>query len=295
MQWRQITLVGVGLLGGSLALAIRRGQLAQSLVGYVRRPESVKDCQRLNAFDRVELHLERAVAGADLVVLCTPVGQMGPLIEQMSPVLGPDMLITDVGSVKGTVVAQLEMLVHRTGARFMGSHPMAGSEQTGLEAARVGLFKGATCAITPTPHSTPGDVERLVHFWQQVGGRPLVLAPELHDELVSRCSHLPHVAAAALVNLVLHQSHPPEQVDLCGPGFRDATRVASGSPEMWRDICQANRSELIRQLDELVSELGRFRQALAENRAAEVEAYLREAKLRRDQWIKRSQADPGTS
>ena len=171
MQWRQVSLIGVGLLGGSLALAMRQRGVAGNIIGYVRRPESVEACRQLHSFDRVELDLAKAISGADLVILCTPVGQMLSLVIQMASVLCQGILVTDVGSVKGGVIAQLEPEVAQTGAHFLGSHPMAGREKSGVEAAQADLFEGATCAVTPTKNSAPADVERLITFWRSVGMR----------------------------------------------------------------------------------------------------------------------------
>jgi prephenate dehydrogenase len=264
---------------------MRQRGVAGNIVGYVRRPATVDACRRLNSFDRVELDLAKAVSGADLVILCTPIGQMLALVKQMAASLCQGILVTDVGSVKSSVIAQLEPEVAKTGAHFIGSHPMAGREKTGVEAAQTDLFDQATCAITPTKNSSAADVDRLITFWRSVGMRTVVLAPELHDELVARCSHLPHLVAAALVNMVLATGRPPEQAQLCGPGFRDTTRVASGSPEMWRDICQANRNEVLRRLDELLAGLTKFRAAVAAEQWTDVETFLREAQSRRDSWL----------
>ena len=179
-------MVGVGLLGGSLGLALRKRRLAKSVVGFVRRPASVVECERLGAVDLATLDLARAVKGADLIVLCTPIAQMRPLVKQMLPALKRGVIVTDVGSVKGKVVRDLESLVARGGAHFVGSHPMAGAEKTGVAAARAGLFAGALCAVTPTRKSAPAAVRKVEQLWQAVGCRLLRLKPDTHDALVSR-------------------------------------------------------------------------------------------------------------
>lgn len=284
VQWSKVAIVGVGLLGGSLGLAIKRRGLASQVIGYVRRASSAAACKEAGAVDGIEVDLAAAVQSADLIILCTPIAQMRPLVETMLPALARGALVTDVGSVKGSVVRELEPLVSHTGAEFIGSHPMAGGEKMGVAAARHDLFVDAICAITPTRRSSPESVQRLEQFWAAIGGIPMRLSPELHDELVSRSSHLPHVLAAQLAKLVLSPDHPQEQSQLCGNGFKDTTRIASGSPEMWRDICLANRQNLGRALGIMIERLQEFRRALDNQDIEAIEALFTEAKKYRDAW-----------
>ena len=286
VRWKKITLVGVGLLGGSLGMALRKRRLADSVVGFVRRATSVVECERLRAVTLATLDLQRAVEGADLVVLCTPIAQMRGLVKQMLPVLKRGAVVTDVGSVKGSVVRDLEALVAKAGAHFVGSHPMAGAEKMGVAAARADLFTGAVCVITPTRKSSPAAVRKVEHLWKSVGSRLLRLAPEAHDDLVSRSSHLPHVVATQLVNLVLSPEHSREQGLLCANGFRDTTRIASGSPEMWRDIALANRKNLSRALEAFTDGLQDFRRALKSGDGQAVPKFFEQARERRDLWSK---------
>jgi prephenate dehydrogenase len=250
----------------------------------VRRAEAVEECERSGAVDQATCDLNRAVEGADLVILCTPIAQMRSLAEQMLPFLKPGSVVTDVGSVKGSVVQQLETLIASRGAYFVGSHPMAGAEKMGLTAARADLFQNAVCVITPTGNSNNDAVQRLEEFWKDVGGRPLNLTPEFHDDLVSRSSHLPHVVAAELANYVLSPAHPKEQAMLCANGFRDTTRIASGSPEMWRDIALANRKYLARVLGVFIEDLQEFQFALGNDDRKSIQEFFEKAKQRRDQW-----------
>jgi len=230
------------------------------------------------------LDLAEAVKGADLVVLCTPISQMGSLASVMVSFLKRGVLVTDVGSVKGTVVRSLSAIFQQSGGHFVGSHPMAGGEKMGVSAARADLFEQAVCVITPTKYSHPKAVKELKALWSGVGCRVLSLSAKEHDELVSRSSHLPHVLAALLTNLVLNPKFRPEQQELCANGFRDTTRIASGSPEMWRDIVLANRSNLAGAVKKFVRELEGFDRLL---RRADTEALLKFfelAKRRRDKW-----------
>src|ERR1039458_5148358 len=284
VRWKKITLVGVGLLGGSLGMALRKRRLASSVVGFVRRAASVAECEGLGAVNLATLDLQRAVDGADLIVLCTPIAQMRGLVKEMLPVLKPGAVVTDVGSVKGSVVRDLEALVAKAGAHFVGSHPMAGAEKMGVAAARADLFTGAVCVITPTRKSKPAAVRQVEHLWKSVGSRLLRLAPEAHDDLVSRSSHLPHVVATQLVNLVLNPAHSKEQGMLCANGFRDTTRIASGSPEMWRDIALANRKNLAKALDAFIAALQKFRRVLKKADAQTIATFFETPKKRRDNW-----------
>ncbi len=286
VRWKKITLVGVGLLGGSLGLALRKHRLAKSVTGFVRRAASVPECEGLGAVNLATQNLLHAVAGADLIVVCTPIAQMRELVEQMLPALKRGAIVTDVGSVKGSVVQALERLVAKSGAHFVGSHPMAGAEKMGVAAARADLFVGAVCVVTPTRKSNPAAVRAVEQLWKSVGARLLTLTPKEHDELVSRSSHLPHVVAAQLANLILSPEHPKEQGMLCANGFRDTTRIASGSPEMWRDIALANRKNLSRALKSFVDGLQNFNRALKRGDARAVAKFFEQARERRDRWAK---------
>jgi len=209
---------------------------------------------------------------------------MCTLAQQFLPALKRGAIVTDVGSVKADVVRELESLIQKSGAHFIGSHPMAGGEKMGVLAARADLFKCAVNILTPTKKSNATAVHKLERFWKALGARTLRLDAAEHDLLVSRTSHLPHLTAAALTNLVLNPASPPAQPALCATGFRDTTRIASGSPEMWRDIALANRKNLARSVDALVAELGKFQSALKAGNVKKVEAFFATAKQRRDNW-----------
>ena len=284
MQFRKIAIVGVGLLGGSLGTAIRRRKLARQVAGYVRRAASVKDCRKTGAVDFATTDLAAAVTDADLVILCTPLAQMKSLVKQMLPALKHGAIVTDVGSVKAGVVRELESLVAKAGGHFVGSHPMAGAEKAGVSAARADLFEAAMCVVTPTKMTNPAALRKVEKFWKALGGRGLRLAPELHDELVSRSSHLPHVVAATLARLVLNPAQPQAVAALCATGFRDTTRIASGSPEMWRDIAQANRKNLTKAVNSFIADLQKFKYVLAQSDARAVANFFKTAKQRRDDW-----------
>lgn len=284
MLFNHVALVGVGLLGGSMGLALQRQSLARKVVAFVRRAASADEAIQLKVAHQATLDLAEAVAESDLVVLCTPIAQMRALSESLLPALRPGTLITDVGSVKASVVHDLEPLFAQRGCHFVGSHPMAGGEKIGMAHARGDLFDESVCVITPTARSPKPCVEALRNLWKGLGSSILEMSPEKHDELVCRSSHLPHLIAAELALQVLNPVHPPEQPRLCAGGFRDTTRIASGSPEMWKDICLANQKNLSRDISSFVESLKKFQKILESNDPLAVEAYFRQAKELRDAW-----------
>ena len=284
MQFRKITIVGVGLLGGSIGLAARKSRVAKEIAGYARREKTIAESEKVGALDYATTDLLAAVSGADLVILCTPLAQMRSLAEQFVPALKRGAIVTDVGSVKAGVVRELEPLVKKSGAHFVGSHPMAGSEKMGVLAARADLYANAVCVVTPTKNSDAAAVRKIEQFWKSLGARTLRLDAVKHDLLVSRSSHLPHVAAATLAGLILDPAATKEQAALCANGFRDTTRIASGSPEMWRDIVLANRKNVSRSVDAFVGELKKFQAALKRDDAKAVEKFFATAKQSRDNW-----------
>jgi prephenate dehydrogenase len=286
VPFQKITIIGVGLLGGSIGLAVRRRKLVPpgGVAGFVRRAGSLKDCEKAGAVDFATTDLLAAVSNADLVILCTPLAQMLPRVQEMLPALKRGAIMTDVGSVKASVVRELEPLVAKAGAHFVGGHPMAGAEKTGVGAASAVLFANAVCVVTPTRKTNLVAVRKVEQFWKSLGARTLRLAPEEHDLLVSRSSHLPHVVAATLASHVLNSANPKHQAALCADGFRDTTRIASGSPEMWRDIALANRKHLGRTLENFVSDLKKFQRALARADARAITGFFETAKARRDRW-----------
>jgi prephenate dehydrogenase len=255
----------------------------------VRREKTAVECEKAGATDYATTDLPAAVSNSDLVILCTPLAQMRSLVEQFLPALKRGAIVTDVGSVKADVVRELESVIAKSGAHFVGSHPMAGGEKTGVTAARGDLFENAICVVTPTSKSHAGAVRKLERFWKALGARVLKLAPEQHDLFVSRTSHLPHVVAATLANLVLSPGQPKGQAQLCANGFRDTTRVASGSPEMWRDIALANRKRLAGAVKDFISELQTFQRVLQNSDANAIEEFFETAKDRRDHWRERRQ------
>lgn len=288
----RIAIVGVGLLGGSLGQALRQRRVVRRVCGFVRRADSVAEALASGAVDFASTDIAEVVGGAEMAVLCTPLGQMTSLAARLLPALGPGAVVTDVGSVKATVVTELEPMVARAGGRYVGGHPLAGAERMGVANARPDLYQGALCVVTPTAQTDPEALARVVALWTAVGARPVCLSPVEHDELASRSSHLVQLVASQLANYVLDPAHPPMQASLCATGFRDTTRIASGSPEMWRDIALANRTALLRALGDYTARLTEFARALEAGDGEQLHALFAQAKRRRDAWGDGNVRDP---
>ncbi len=278
----RVAILGPGLLGGSISLALR-AQSGTEVRLWARRPEAVEEAQQLGVAHLATTDLSEAVSGADTVLLCVPVGAMEALVQKMLPSLAVDALVTDVGSVKEPVCRVLSPLLQGR-AHFIGSHPMAGSEKAGLAAARANLFEGAVCILTPESGVTSEEtVGRATSLWQRLGGMVRSLPASVHDQICAMISHMPHLAAAALVRTV--DSTCPEAFAFCGPGFRDTTRIAGGLPEMWTEILLSNRQAVAGGVRALISVLEQAAVQLErgdETAETSVRQLLESAKIRRD-------------
>lgn len=272
----RLAILGPGLLGGSIALAARRAG-GFHVSAWARRPQAVAEMEERQVADTISGVLTTVVKEADLIVLCVPIGAMGELSRQIAPLLKPGAIVTDVGSVKAPVVRELREIFVGPG-RFVGSHPMAGSEQTGLAYAREELFDGAACIVTPEPGSDAQAVAEVHRFWQTLGGRVLELSPEEHDEIVALISHFPHLLAATLVNVVSQKN--AAAFDFCGPGFRDTTRVAAGPAKMWSEILRSNRAAVRASTEAMIEKLREIITLLDHD--SSMTDFLTQAKARRD-------------
>lgn len=265
-----VCIVGVGLIGGSFGIALREKKLARQVVGAVRRQETINAAFQKGAVDNASTNLAEAVRGADLILLAPPVGQMKALCEELAPLIKAGAVVTDAGSTKADIVEECGP-IFGTKAHFIGGHPMAGSERIGVENARGDLFDNATWILTPEENTPAAELGKLQKLIEGIGARPLILDPRTHDRLLAISSHVPHVTAAALVHLFNHARDGHDVIEqLIAGGWRDSTRVAAGSPEMWRDICIANATPIGQSLDELITELQKLRDLLKDNKAEEI-------------------------
>ncbi len=276
-------IVGVGMIGASTGLAARRAGIARRILGAARSERTLDEARALGAIDEAATPGEIA-AQADLVVVAVPMLAYEAVFSAMAPHLSPGAVLTDAGSTKRHAVDIAHRLLGAAARRFVGAHPIAGSERSGPAAARADLFAGRLCVLTPVDCDARalGVVEA---FWRALGMDITVLDPESHDRLFARVSHLPHLAAYALVNAIVALAGGEEPFCFAGAGFRDFTRIASSSPEMWRDVAVANADALTEALDRLRGELDAMREAVAARDAARLEAMFRRAKQARDAWL----------
>lgn len=276
---RQITVVGVGLLGGSVGLAARAAYEGARIVGVGWRQSSLDKALECGSIDQGSTDTTSAVRGADLVVLATPLGVYPKQLAAIAAGLRRGATVTDVGSTKAGVAAQAARVFGPAGP-FVGSHPMAGSERRGVEFARADLFHNATCIVAALPSSPPGCVRRVCEFWHKLGAVVVRMPPRQHDAAVGRVSHLPHLLASMIVRL-----QDPASLALAGPGFVDTTRVASGDATMWREILLSNRPAMLKALDDAAGELAKLRAMLADRDELALEEYLHKAKSVRDTLV----------
>ena len=239
----QLSIVGLGLLGGSVAKAVREASLAREIVAVGRRREALEPALRQGVVDRITTDLTDGISGADFCLLATPVSTLEALLPSVWTAAPGGALITDVGSTKGRIVQTADRLAVSRPLRFIGGHPMAGSEQSGYGMARADLFRGAVVILTPNEKSDAGALARVRTFWEALGAHVTTLDPTTHDRAVAAVSHLPHLVAGALVDAVLRMD--PTFLDVAARGFRDMTRIAASSPRVWREIFQANRPALV--------------------------------------------------
>lgn len=244
--FEQITVIGVGLLGASLAMACKEHALARRIVGFGRNRDNLEKARKLKIVDDYSTDLSKAVKGADLIVLCSPVGSFKQLAEGMAPSLKAGTIVTDVGSVKGPMVRELEKIIPSS-VSFVGGHPIAGGEKSGIGAADKDLFSGAKCIITPTPNTDKAAQARVVSLWEKLGMNVCTMDADEHDYIFGAVSHLPHVIAYALMNTVaeIKTANHDQIAFFGGSGLKDVTRIAASDPVMWRDICVANKSSIL--------------------------------------------------
>jgi prephenate dehydrogenase len=246
-HFQSLAIYGVGLLGGSIALAAKERKLVETVIGIGRSEESIAQAHELGTIDSYTTDLESGVADADLVILCTPVRRIIEVLPIVMRHVKKGALVTDVGSTKSSIVEVAEQCRDQWRGTFVGSHPMAGSERSGVFHARSDLFEGATCFVTPTRHTDHAAFSALARWWRALGCRLAIARPQRHDALVALVSHLPHLVAVALVRAVESFNEDQNLVrGIIGNGFRDTTRIACGSAQMWQNICAENSEEIQR-------------------------------------------------
>lgn len=286
MQFGRVAVLGVGLIGGSCALAWKRAGCVASIVGVGRSRANLERALQLGVIDEIAPTVAEAVRGADVVLITTPVGQFGPLLTEAGAALGPSAIITDGGSTKQDVVAAARAALGPRMPRFVPAHPIAGAERSGVEAARVDLYEGRNVVLTPLPETAPDAVERATALWSATGARLSCLSPEEHDQVFAAVSHLPHALAFALVDMISSRPDAGRLFGYAAGGFRDFTRIASSSPEMWRDICLANRDALLQRLGEYETAMQGLRALVESGDGTGLEALFSRARDARNAWLR---------
>jgi len=271
-----VTIAGVGMMGGSLGLALREKKLAGEVMGWGRNEDKLRAARKMRALDSWTLNREEALKNSELLVLATPVGVTARIGPEWIAAAPGRCLVTDLGSVKGKEVERLTRLAVSPRA-YVSSHPLCGSEKTGISAARSDLFENRICLLTPVAATRKSALGEMQRFWQYLGMRVFALAPARHDRIVASVSHLPHLLAAALVNRVGDEKLLP----YTGTGFRDATRIAASDEGLWTGIIDRNRKEVIRELQRFGKDLDSLEKLIESGESATLKSWLRKAQLRR--------------
>jgi prephenate dehydrogenase len=283
-QFNKIVLFGAGLIGGSFALALRQAAAVGEVVGFGRSAETLLQARQIGILDRIGTDLAAELGDADLVLLATPVAQMAEIFARIAPHLGAHTLITDGGSTKGDVVAAARANLGDKIGQFVPAHPIAGAEKSGASAAQAGLYQGKKVVLTPLPENSPQAVQRVREAWELCGAQVSELTAQQHDEVFAAVSHLPHLLSFALVHDIAQRPNRDLLLSFAASGFRDFTRIAASSPEMWRDICLANRDALLGEMAAYMQELQTLHTALAEQDAHKLEQVFSLARQVRSNW-----------
>lgn len=283
-EFGKIVVFGTGLIGGSFSLALKEAEAVEEVVGFGRTPSTLRTAQELGVIDRAGINPLHEIGDADIVLVATPVAQMPEIFSRIAPYLGPNTIVTDGGSTKGDVVAAARAAFGDQISQFVPAHPIAGAENSGPSAARWDLYMRKKVVVTPLPENSDDALDHIKRAWSLCGADIYELTPAMHDRVFAAVSHLPHLLSYALV----HDLAVREDADLfftfAASGFRDFTRIAASHPEMWRDICLANREALLGELDSYRAQLDELRVALAGNDGGRLEEIFGIARKARRDW-----------
>jgi len=281
---KTLALVGVGLIGGSFAMGLRRAGIAPRIVGFDRDRGALESAASLGVIDTAAESVSEAVKGADLVVIAVPVRSVGPVLHDVALAMEADAVVTDVGSTKAEVVRVAREELRERFPRFVPGHPIAGRETSGVESALVDLFRGARVVLTPTDKTAPDAIETVRGAWEAVGAKVATADAEEHDRIFAAVSHLPHILSFALVSEIASRDNAAELLGFAAGGFRDFTRIAASSPQMWRDIALQNREALLAELERYQARLAVFRELIERGEASGLERLMQEARTTRTNW-----------
>ena len=285
LKIRNLVVIGVGLVGASFALALKRARAVGHVVGVGRTRRNLAAARRLRVIDEVQSDPARAVRDADLVLISTPVGQMGAVMTEIAPHLSPRTVVTDGGSTKRDVIASARRFLGARLRRFVPGHPIAGTEKSGASAGFAELYRDRCVVLTPLAETDQDAVRLVRRAWAACGARVVALDAGEHDEMLAAVSHLPHVVAYALVNALGQRRDAARLLRFSAGGLRDTVRIAGSSPEMWADICIANRDALLAALDDYEDALGETRAAIERGDAGTLKRLFVQARAARERWL----------
>ena len=294
MLIRNLCIIGVGLIGGSLARALKRARVCGTITGFDREPDALERARALGVIDLGQRNLAEAVRSADVIVLAAPPGSVERLLRGVRPALTAEAVVTDVGSVKGSVVEAARRTLGPAFARFVPGHPIAGTERSGVESSFAELFDGRLVILTPVQETEVRALSLVSQMWERAGAQVTNLSVDDHDRVLAATSHLPHMLAYALVDCLAGMDDRSEIFRFAAGGFADFTRIASSSPVMWRDVCLSNREQLLKAIDVFDTYVAGIRQAIASNDSARLEEIFSRAKRARDAFAHRYAA-PATA
>ena len=283
-MFEQLGLIGCGLMGGSFALALKKGRLVKRVVGYSKSPSTTERARQMGVIDVEAPSALLAVSGADIVLLAIPVSATEATFKAIRHLVGPNTLVMDVGSTKRDVVDAARRVLRDNLGAFVPCHPITGKEVSGVEHADGDLYTGKQVIITPIERTFTVQLQKAVDVWTAIGCHVTKMSPQAHDAAYAAVSHLPHLIAFALINGITGQDHGKEYMSLAGPGFRDFSRIAASDPHMWRDILIANREELLAQSHIFQQNLSALEQMIATSNADGLEAMIEKASETRANW-----------
>lgn len=284
-QLRKLAVFGVGLIGGSFACALKQAGAVQTVCGVGRSRSNLERALELGVIDEIASDAQAAMDGTDFALVAVPVAQTDRVLREIAPYLSPDCIVTDAGSTKQDVAMAARQALGARRRQFVPAHPIAGAELSGVEAASPTLFRGRLVVLTPLDDTLLDACARVESAWQICGARVMQMTPKRHDQVFAAVSHLPHALAFALVEMIAKRSDAQELFSFAGAGFRDFTRIAGSSPEMWRDICLANREALLSELGAYQVALATLEEHIRSGEASDIEALFRDARSARDHWI----------
>ncbi|SFV87192.1 Prephenate and/or arogenate dehydrogenase (unknown specificity) [hydrothermal vent metagenome] len=279
----KICIIGVGLIGGSFALGLQKAGKVQAIIGYGRSENNLKIAQELGVIDSYSMNIAEALFGVDMVLIATPVNSFKAVLEMIKPHINNDIIISDVGSTKGSVIAMAKAVFGAMPENFIPAHPIAGKEQSGVTAADGALFNNKRVILTPTENASTQAIVAVSELWESIGAKVEVMSDKKHDDLLAMTSHLPHMLAFSLMDYLMNSD--VNALSYAAGGFKDFSRIASSDASMWRDICINNSNEIVKHIEGFQQSLDKLSHLIKDGQAEEIEILFANAKTARDNWL----------